>query len=640
MSNILYFATVQASKDPYQEMADYLNTLYDRCKGFVEILQLSTEKKLTNHFWMPLSDPDLPVFPEDQNIHVGVATRKNGAGGKAGILEIPAVWVDIDFERTNETVAQEIIDGFSLPPSIIVKSGKGFHLYWVLETPALATDIQKIEDVNRRLANHFQGDQASAEAAHLLRMPGTYNQKYNPAPLVTISSNKKTYSIDDFDCLPPIQPPEAMNPSPLLLEENWRTQLLHGVPKGKRHNATVRLASRYREMGLLEDETQILLSLWNEKNIPPRKMDKLTYDIKDAYQRYTRDNTFRLNTNDDVSPQELALLIESSVMRVHDFMHKPLPVKPYIINPLLKQGEIIMISAARGVGKTWFALSLGFLATRQSSIGKWETKTPTATLYVDGEMSEDEMQNRIVNLKMGRQREDAPFYLLSSDEMRNNDKKPPNLMNPSWRKSISDYLKSHSDIALLILDNMGSLTPGRDENRKREWDDINQWLLELRSKGIAVIFLHHEGKGGDQRGTSAIEDNINFSIRLKRPEGYQREEGAKFVVEFTKTRRIHGEDAKPFTLQLQHDGAALDWIFGEAAEENTEEKILEMVQKGMKQKDIAEKLCVSASWVSQVKKKVKEKRMEEVNKLFENEDSQENEASPNTEEVEVVGDND
>jgi hypothetical protein len=619
-----------------EQQEQYLNKLFGRCfEGYIEIRTFSKDWSVTDRQWHPVKATDIKNLPINEHVFIGVATRHYEKGGKADIVEIPAVWTDVDFKKDfGENETKKIIDGFSLKPSMIVRSGNGLHLYWSLETPAQLGDIQKIEDVNRRLAKHFQGDRSAAEAARILRLPETYNIKYDPPFLVNISSiNDKTYHIEDFDFLPAIEPPEPPKSLSLGNLEEWHTQILRGVSKGERHTSAVRLAGRYQYKGLTEYEVQILMAQWNERNQPPLSGYELSKTITDIFNRNKRNDD---NNVDGSSSQDFTSVIKSSIMRVHDFMHKALPVKPYIINPLLKKGELIMISAARGVGKTWFALSLGFMATRKSKIGNWETKTPTATWYIDGEMSEDEMQDRLFKLEMGRQSEAAPFYLLSSDEMRSNDRKSPNLNNPAWRSGISDYLKSHPDIGLVILDNLASLTPGRDENKKRDWDDINEWLLELRSKGVAVIFLHHEGKGGEQRGTSAIEDNINFSIRLKRPQGYQTGDGAKFIVEFTKSRRLYGNDAKPFTLQLLENAAVLVWEVMADDETKTEDQIIDMWHEGAKQKDIAKTLGVTPSWVSQVLNKVKEEEKEKRFKLVSRDDKEQTEDYPHTEEVEVV----
>lgn len=632
-AQVLYLATVQASNTPDKYVENYLNTLFDRCKnGFVEIRQISAQGEVTRE-WISLTYPTLPAFPNDQHIYVGVATRKcqYGGGTKDDIEEIPAVWSDVDFKDINQDEVDKRIAAFPLPPSMIVNSGNGYHLYWILKTPAKIGDILKIEDINKRLVNHFGGDKGSVDAAHILRVPGTYNVKKNPK-LVTVESydSSKVYCIDDFDFLPPVEPAELPKPSSIGKTDEWYTQLLYGVRQGERHSSMLRLAGRYQTLGMKENETQALMAHWNERNQPPLSEDELSKTITDVFKRYKEDKV------DGGSSQDFISVIESSVMSVPAFMRKSLPVKSLIIKPLLKQGEIIMISAARGVGKTWFALTLAFMATRHLSISNWETYTPTPTLYIDGEMSEDELQDRIYKLKIGRQMEQAPLYLLSSDQMRSNNKKPPNLNNPVWRSGISEYLKSHPDIGLVILDNLASLTPGRDENKKRDWDDINQWLLELRSKEIAVIFLHHEGKGGDQRGTSAIEDNINFSIRLKRPEGYHKEDGAKFIVEFTKTRRLYGDDSKSFILHLQYDGAVFDWKVLVYEEAKTENQIIKMLRDGAKQKDIAKTLGVTASWVSQIVKKAKDDEKTKRMKNVCGDDEKQAEDSPYKEEVEVV----
>ena len=624
--------------NPAKQQEQYLNTLFSPCsEGYIEVRVLSIDWKVTDRQWHPVKAVGTLNLPINEHIFLGVATRQENKGTKDAIVQIPAVWGDIDFKDIARDEVERRIAVFPVKPSIVVSSGHGLHLYWILDNPSKIGDIQKIEDINKRLVNHFGGDKGSADAAHILRLPGTYNHKYNPPRLVSISSiNDKTYCIDDFYFLPPIQPPALPMPLPQGSVEEWHTQILRGVSKGERHTSAVRLAGRYRTLGLTENETQQFMAKWNEKNIPPLTNAELSGKISDVYGRYRLERRSQSAEAGNVVLQDFTSVIESSVMRVHEFMHKTLPVKPYIINPLLKKGELIMVSAGRGVGKTWFGLSLGYMATRQSTIGNWKTSTPTETLYIDGEMSEDEMQDRLFTIKLGRQAEQASFYLLSSDEMRSNDKKSPNLNNPSWRNSISEYLKSHPDIGLIILDNLASLTPGRDENKKRDWDDINEWFLELRSKGVAVMFLHHEGKGGEQRGTSAIEDNINFSIRLKHPVGYRREDGAKFVVEFIKSRRLYGDDAKSFTLQLQNTGSGLDWEVIADEANKIEDQIINMWREGVKQKNIAEALGVTPSWVSQVLKKAKEeekaKRMEMV---FGNDEDQA-EDSPHTEEVEVV----
>ena len=635
--DVLCFSTVPTNNLTPRNMKYFLDTLYSKCtKGFIEIREIASQGKV-NREWIPVTERDISPFPDDANVYFGVATRIQGKGDKGSIEEIPAVWVDIDLKTaTDRDKVDNLIANFPLKPTIVVNSGHGCHIYFGLNKPAVLTDVFKIEDINRRLADHFEADQACAEAARILRMPDTYNVKKIPHMLVTVEQIDQNafYNLSDFDFLPPAV---AKRQSPVNAAQNWYTGLLAGVYEGSRTQTAVRLVGRYVRNRLEKNEIQLLLSKWNEKNIPQLTPSELERTVSDAYDRYSKaDNLPEAESAE--SEQEYTSVIESSVIGFPAFLRKQIPPRPDIITPLLKQGEIIMIAASRGVGKTWLALSLAFLATRKTELGNWKTANPTSALYADGEMAEEDMQNRILELKLGHQQEDAPLYLLSSAAMRSADKPTPKLNNPTWRKSISNYLKSHEDIKVVIFDNMACLTPGRDENQKKDWDGINEWLLELRAKGIAVILLHHVGKNGEQRGTSAIEDNINISIKLTQPIGYKGEDGAKFKVEFTKARRLYGDDAKSFTLHLQTENGVFDWKVIEDSQDDSEKQIIELDKQGMKQKDIAKQVGKSPSWICQVLTKYKDAEIARRFKALKEAttDKTETENTSDAEELEIV----
>jgi putative DNA primase/helicase len=363
---------------------------------------------------------------------------------------------------------------------------------------------------------------------------------------------------------------------------------------------------------------------------------ELTDTIEYSYEHYGQNKVFtRYEAGDALTSSDYGQIIEKCAMSVSDLIKKQFPLKPTIIAPWLRAGEIGMIYSLRGIGKTWLSLLIGMAATRRLAIGKWETATPTGCMYLDGEMAAENLRQRLMDLSLG-QPEVAPFILLSADDIRGAGMEVPNLMKENWRIAILEYLVRHKEIRLLIIDNLASLTPGLDENLKKDWDSINQWLLDLRSIGMAVIIVHHTGKSGEQRGTSAREDALDFSIRLSRDDGYQTQDGTKFTVEFTKARRIYGEDVKPFILYLHNVENRLIWeVVAEGP--NKAELIKALLTQGkLNQKEIAQEVGVSGQYVTQVKKKTQQeeklKRMELV--LGDTEDHAED--SPYTEEVEVV----
>ena len=80
---------------------------------------------------------------------------------------------------------------------------------------------------------------------------------------------------------------------------------------------------------------------------------------------------------------------------------------------------------------------------------------------------------------------------------------------------------------------------------------MQNWLLRLRRKGIAVLLIHHAGVNGRQRGTSRREDALDTVIALRRPEDYSPKEGARFEVHLEKARALVGEEALPFEAVVQ-----------------------------------------------------------------------------------------
>src|SRR5262249_29732034 len=107
-----------------------------------------------------------------------------------------------------------------------------------------------------------------------------------------------------------------------------------------------------------------------------------------------------------------------------------------------------------------------------------------------------------------------------------------------------------ADAYLIIVDNLSTLCRGLRENEADSWGPVQEWALRLRAAGKSVLFIHHAGKGGAQRGTSRKEDVLDTVISLRRPLDYDASQGARFEVHFTKSRGFFGDEASPFEAWL------------------------------------------------------------------------------------------
>src|SRR5207245_1989188 len=79
---------------------------------------------------------------------------------------------------------------------------------------------------------------------------------------------------------------------------------------------------------------------------------------------------------------------------------------------------------------------------------------------------------------------------------------PPDLADQGDQDALQRLIEDFSP-ALIIVDNISTLVrSGGAENDAEAWIPVQTWALRQRRDGRAVLFVHHTGKGGKQRGTS------------------------------------------------------------------------------------------------------------------------------------------
>jgi hypothetical protein len=195
-----------------------------------------------------------------------------------------------------------------------------------------------------------------------------------------------------------------------------------------------------------------------------------------------------------------------------------------------------------------------------------------------------------------------PLYIYSDHYANRLGLPRAHLANESWRVKMKSILIARH-IKMFVIDNIASLAPGLDENKKQDWDPINQWLLELRFAGISTLMLHHESKEGKQRGTSAKEDNLDYSIRLKTPPDYVPEDGCRFIAHFAKSRVKTSDlvliEEREFKLVVNESGRSI-WTHQTVRAQN-KFGVLRLLDGGMSQIDTARTLGLTKGRVSQIR---------------------------------------
>lgn len=280
---------------------------------------------------------------------------------------------------------------------------------------------------------------------------------------------------------------------------------------------------------------------------------------------------------------------------LNDFLSMEIPERRLIMTPWLPEQGLAMIFAPRGIGKTFLALNIAYAIASGLSFLTWHVTEPRKVVYIDGEMAAKEMQDRLSAIEyMYGVKVTDKLSILTPDLQKIG---MPDIGTYEGQQSLSAALE---DVDVIILDNLSTLCRSGKENEAESWVVIQEWALQLRTKGKSVIFIHHSGKNGGQRGTSKREDILDTCISLKPPADVnnQPKEGACFEIHFTKSRGFFSRDAEPMMVKLialpdgKHKWEVLP------LELSTYKKVIALKNEGLAPKDIAAELEINKSTVS------------------------------------------
>ena len=237
-----------------------------------------------------------------------------------------------------------------------------------------------------------------------------------------------------------------------------------------------------------------------------------------------------------------AVALDESIVTSSELQGLELTPRKKLLGDWFCEGDCGFIFAFRGVGKTWFALAIAQALSTGEELGDWQAHEMVKVLYADGEMPADLMRARCTGLEGNNDN----LQFLNHEILFDRTGKALNITNPEVQQAITKRCVT-SRVRVLILDNLSTLASGMKENEADSWEKVNNWLLDLRRRKIAVVIVHHAGRSGEMRGTSRREDNVFWIIALddsKRKAEDKR--GARFISYFTKPSRNTQEEIPAF----------------------------------------------------------------------------------------------
>ena len=184
-------------------MTGFLDTLFAH-DDLVEIRGLKRIPERCRRWWIPPADyphvePTLRgLNGTDWEMYFGVNARTDRASTEDAVKTVRVFYADVDApSRVPGSAGKNPTEGTVPPPTVVVDSGHGQHLYWVLREPVEVTPENRplLKAVNRGLALAVGGDPVCCDLARILRLPSFTNWKAPAAEVRLLQLTDRRYDL-------------------------------------------------------------------------------------------------------------------------------------------------------------------------------------------------------------------------------------------------------------------------------------------------------------------------------------------------------------------------------------------------------------------------------------------------------------
>ena len=367
--------------------------------------------------------------------------------------------------------------------------------------------------------------------------------------------------------------------------------LMDGVPRGAN---TEQYAKIVREKARLRSLIHLSQNIQKLAQAPEADLESIRSKLQGGIE----------NSNGHVSQKTLV------AMELADFLAMTLDPVEFIVEPILPVGNSAMIFSPPGAGKTYIMLHMAYcVAIGADRCFVWDVPAKRPVCYVDAEMDSGTLQERLLEIAKGWDMvlPESGFFKLITPDIQPKD--PPRINTKDGRARIEEHA---SEGGLLVLDNLFTLCPGADEKESEDWAVIQEWILHLRRRRIAVFIVQHSNRSGDQQyGTSKREVQLACNLMLRTASDYSPEEGLCVQATLKKLRRRGKAGrfvpswAAPFEIALRvEDGAAN--FSTRPIRDLLKKRAVEMLIAGMRENDVAQETGLDRFTIYRLKRRIRE----------------------------------
>ena len=233
-------------------------------------------------------------------------------------------------------------------------------------------------------------------------------------------------------------------------------------------------------------------------------------------------------------------------------MQDPLPEIPWIVEPLLAQGERGLVYGEWGSYKSWLLMDLAIhLAAGQPWLNHFTIPTPRRVLYIDEEMSEIALRRRMKQLGLGTRLEET---LQTSLPLQFVQQAGLEFTEPAKATQLLEDLLLHDfQPEVIILETFRRVFQG-DENLAREVAKFWKAVHPLIQDGRALLLSHHMSKPS-YTGTRNVRDRASGSTDIMAGAdsafALSLQKGTDRIVKVDHVKSRLGEASPPFSFTLE-----------------------------------------------------------------------------------------
>jgi len=307
--------------------------------------------------------------------------------------------------------------------------------------------------------------------------------------------------------------------------------------------------------------------------------------------------------------------IRRGAIRLGQMLEINFPVDIALLGAMILVKSIGMIAGLRGGGKSWLAMLIAYAIAGGKSLQPWGVGAGVPVVILDGEMRIASLKERLALIhgfntdQESRTTAEKNLHIISRDCM---SVEIGSIDTIQGQKQIDALIPA--GVLFIVVDNLSAWTSGGRED-SNSWSLIKNWLIAKRLAGVAVLLIHHAGKNGQQRGSSAHEDLLDYSILLTPLPSSADREDTRFSVQHTKLRDNLPELRKvsEYSIWVENDVLHFDVAPAGFQISAHDAELIGLHEGGMSYDQIGHKFGVNKSTISRRLKKLRDAAIDDVN---------------------------